>query len=327
MNSYIFANIILFIIIASSLIFIIIKPFYFASLINILDKPNNNKLKIHNQPIPKNGGFIILFFIFLYQIINSFFHFDDFNLSIFTFIFLFFFIGLIDDYFDIKPLIRIILYAITVYLFLYFNNEYIVDYFYIKNINNYFSLKSLAIFFTIFCFIFMQNSLNMIDGINGSLNIYSILLTLIILLINPAIFNFIFLAALIITFIQNISNKIFLGNNGSSIISFIISLMLINAHYHNPLEFTSEIIFLLCFLPAIDMLRLFILRIWNKKNPFIGDLNHFHHLVFLKRKKTEWISLLIISYISLAFIALKISVNLALFIAIFIYLFCIWKFK
>ena len=81
MNSYIFLNIALFLIIASSLIFIIIKPFYFGSIIKVLDKPDNSKLKIHKDPIPKNGGFIILLFILLYFIINEFFNFDEFNLN------------------------------------------------------------------------------------------------------------------------------------------------------------------------------------------------------------------------------------------------------
>jgi hypothetical protein len=32
-------------------------------------------------------------------------------------------------------------------------------------------------------------------------------------------------------------------------------------------------------IPGIDMFRLFCLRLYNKKNPFKGDLNHLHHLL------------------------------------------------
>ena len=35
-------------------------------------------------------------------------------------------------------------------------------------------------------------------------------------------------------------------------------------------------------IPGLDMLRLFLSRIINKKNPFFGDLNHFHHLLIKK---------------------------------------------
>jgi UDP-GlcNAc:undecaprenyl-phosphate GlcNAc-1-phosphate transferase len=36
-------------------------------------------------------------------------------------------------------------------------------------------------------------------------------------------------------------------------------------------------IFLLMILPGLDMFRLFIQRIYNKKNPFVGDREHIHH--------------------------------------------------
>ena len=35
-------------------------------------------------------------------------------------------------------------------------------------------------------------------------------------------------------------------------------------------------------IPGLDMFRLFLVRIINKKNPFAGDLNHFHHLLIKK---------------------------------------------
>ena len=327
MNSYIFASTALFVIVASSLIFIIIKPFYFGNMINILDKPENNSLKIHKKSTPKNGGFIIILSILLYLILNQFYNFDYFNFSIFVFVLSFFIIGLVDDYLNIKPIIRILLFALSVYFFLIFNSDFIIEYFYIENIDNFFSLKYFALFFTIFCFVFLQNSLNMLDGINGSLLSYSILLTLMISIVNPEIFNFVFLFALILAFIQNINNKIFLGNSGSAIISFIISFLLIRAHSHNPKDFSSEIIILLCFLPMIDMTRLFIERIYKKKNPFIGDLNHFHHIVFLKRKKREWIFYLVVIYIFLTYVGFNLSINSALFISLFTYSFLIWKFR
>lgn len=327
MDSYIFANTALFVIIASSLIFILIKPFYFGNLIKILDKPEDNSLKIHKKSTPKNGGFIIILFLLLYLILNQFYNFDYFNPSIFIFVLSFFIVGLIDDYLNIKPIIRILLFALSTYFFLILNNDFIIELFYIENINNFFSLNYFAMFFTIFCFIFLQNSLNMLDGINGSLLSYSILITAVISIMNPEIFSFVFLFALIIVFIQNINNKIFLGNNGSSVISFIISFLLIRAHSYNPKDFSSEVIILLCFLPAVDMTRLFVERIYKRKNPFFGDLNHFHHIVFLKRKKSEWIFYLVITYIFLTYVGVNLNVNLALLLSLFTYSFFIWKFR
>jgi UDP-GlcNAc:undecaprenyl-phosphate GlcNAc-1-phosphate transferase len=35
-------------------------------------------------------------------------------------------------------------------------------------------------------------------------------------------------------------------------------------------------------IPGLDMLRLYIQRIYNKKNPFKADLNHLHHILLKK---------------------------------------------
>ena len=40
------------------------------------------------------------------------------------------------------------------------------------------------------------------------------------------------------------------------------------------------------------MLRVFIIRIYNKKNPFKADNNHFHHLL-LKKFKSKTINIIV----------------------------------
>lgn len=327
MNSYILANITLFIITIFALLFSIFRPFQFASLLNVLDEPNKNLLKIHDKAIPKNGGFIILFTFSIYLFLNNIYNFDSFSFKIYFFIFLFFLIGLIDDYVSLKPVTRIILFSLITYFFLILNQDFIVEYFYIENINNFFSLKLYSVFFTIFCFLFLQNSLNMLDGINGSLSIYAILLTTVIIFFNPKLYYIIFFFSLIICIILNIKNKIFLGNSGAAIISFLISLLLIETHLILPKKFSAEIILLICFLPAVDMLRLFVERIYNRKSPFAGDLNHFHHIVLYKKSNVIWITLLIILYLTLSLLAFYISVNIAFILSIAIYFYLLWKFK
>ena len=39
--------------------------------------------------------------------------------------------------------------------------------------------------------------------------------------------------------------------------------------------------------PGLDLFRLFIYRIVNKKNPFIADTNHLHHLLLKKYNATK----------------------------------------
>ena len=76
-------------------------------------------------------------------------------------------------------------------------------------------------------------------------------------------------------------------------ISFLISIFIIN-FYNNSL-IKADQIFLLMMIPGIDMLRLFIMRIGKKKNPFSGDQNHFHHrlLIYFARSKFFYIIYLI----------------------------------
>jgi len=60
-----------------------------------------------------------------------------------------------------------------------------------------------------------------------------------------------------------------------------IGLLIIN-NYNNELilrNFPVEDIFIILMLPGIDMLRVFIVRMLKKKNPFSSDRNHLHYLL------------------------------------------------
>ena len=149
---------------------------------------------------------------------------------------------------------------------------------YFESLDNNIRLNYFPLFFTIFCMIFLQNAFNMLDGINGSLILNALLILFILIFLNLTVFKILFLITLLIAFFLNVKNKIFLGNSGSSLISAIIAILLIEQHNQFAETLSGEKILLICFLPSIDMVRLFIKRIFNKKNPFIGDLDHFHQL-------------------------------------------------
>ena len=119
----------------------------------------------------------------------------------------------------------------------------------------------------------------MYDGINLQAGLYSIYIFIIFFFFSE---NYIFLIILIplITFLYfNFKNKIFLGNSGSYLIGFLISYFTIKI-FNNFNNIYSDKLFLLMLMPGFDMLRLFIFRLLNKKNPFKSDTYHFHHLLF-----------------------------------------------
>jgi UDP-GlcNAc:undecaprenyl-phosphate GlcNAc-1-phosphate transferase len=69
----------------------------------------------------------------------------------------------------------------------------------------------------------------------------------------------------------------FLGDSGSLFIAFIVGYFSIILYQKD--FFKSDDIIILMIVPGFDMFRLFVQRILKKKNPFIGDLNHLHHLL------------------------------------------------
>tara|TARA_Y100000591_G_C21394173_1_gene479667 strand:- start:92 stop:598 length:507 start_codon:yes stop_codon:yes gene_type:complete len=131
----------------------------------------------------------------------------------------------------------------------------------------------------------------MYDGINGQSGIYTIIIFTYFLLkdINFYLSILIVFTSLFFVF-SNLKNKFFLGNSGSLLLALLISLIIINAYNDGKITNCEEI-FILLMLPGIDMARLFIQRLLNKKNPFRADSNHFHHLLLKKFNPSKVITI------------------------------------
>tara|TARA_B100000902_G_scaffold8533_1_gene10737 strand:- start:53797 stop:54777 length:981 start_codon:yes stop_codon:yes gene_type:complete len=255
---------------------VFINSNFISKKLKIIDLPKKNS--IHKIPIPKTGGIIILTILFIEFSITSLNDFRVSDLIEFFIIFIIFIIGLIDDIIDLKPIIRIILLTLFSLLLIKSNEIFLITDLNFKNFyNTDIYLKEFATIFTIFCIIVFCNSFNFIDGINGlaiSLGILWILLIPI-----DIIEKILIVTSLLFILINNLKNKIFLGNSGSLLLSFYIAIKFIE--YYNKTEFLSADQIFICFLiPGLDLVRLFFERIFNKRSPFSGDLNHFHHLIF-----------------------------------------------
>ena len=104
-----------------------------------------------------------------------------------------------------------------------------------------------------------------------------------------------FIIANIVFLYLNFKNKIYLGDNGVFINSFIISYFIIKSYNYNiESALKSDEILLLFLIPALDLIRLFISRIMNLKNPFSGDRNHIHHLLLNKLGNIYLVNLILI---------------------------------
>jgi len=153
------------------------------------------------------------------------------------------------------------------------------------------NLGAYSLLFTTMCFLLFINAFNMFDGINGQSGSYILLnLFLFYLFLKKTIFLLLIFIVIIFLY-RNIKNKIFLGNSGSYLFSFIISFYFIK-FYNTELIYNADFILLVMLVPGIDMLRLFFLRIYKGFSPFSPDRNHLHHILLIKFKYRICISII-----------------------------------
>jgi UDP-GlcNAc:undecaprenyl-phosphate GlcNAc-1-phosphate transferase len=324
-------------IILTLIVFNIIIFFYFNKIkkkIKIYDYPDKIR-KFHKKSTPMLGGAIIFFSLTIIFIYEYFFNNNDLAqlgfykkniLLFFIFSLIIFFTYLFDDIKGIKPNFKLFLLLIFITLYLILDNSLILSNLKIKFLGKIFFLHSFSIFFTLLCFLLFINAFNMFDGINLQCGSYSLLIFIIFLFFIKNIFFLYFIIPLIFFLILNYLDKCFLGNSGSALLAFIISVLCIKLHNIN--RFYADDIFLLMCIPGYELLRLAFVRLLEKKHPFYPDRNHIHHLISnIYGDKAAFliifILILIINFINLFFESssiLSILLSIILYISILFYI-------
>ena len=258
---------------------------FFKNNIKIFDKPDNI-LKKHKKKTSLLGGTILIFNFLLFFFLNFFLKknlVDLGNKEIVFFLFLvisYFLIGLYDDKYKINPNLKLSLILIATFLITLIYPDFSLRVIKISFLEKNYFFNNFSIPFTVLSFALLVNALNMFDGIDLQLITYSIFIFIVLILKDVfLIFSIIMLMCLVFIYILNFKKKLFLGDSGSFLLSGVIGFILVNKYNSDPFFFYSDEIFILLMVPGIDMLRLFMTRIYNKKNPFKGDLNHLHHLL------------------------------------------------
>ena len=269
------------------LFIITISNFVFKKFDVLIDRTNisNHKSFINgHKTTPLSGGFV--FFLILVFFLPE-------NYQYFTILIFFIFLtGLLSDL-DIlhSPFLRIIFQTIiiVVYLFLFDNfvSSIRVDFF--DNLLNIFFIK---LFFTSFCILVLINGTNFIDGVNTLVVGYFILvasnvlyltevigLDLDILLVSTC------LTCLVVIYIFNFFGKIYLGDGGAYLISFVAGVTLIKFSNDNYLVSPYYIVALLWY-PAYENLFSIIRKKILKKTPSTPDNEHLHQLIYLYLDKS-----------------------------------------
>jgi UDP-GlcNAc:undecaprenyl-phosphate GlcNAc-1-phosphate transferase len=284
MQNYFFLFLILSILSITLSIFISKNSYKISSILQLYKRNKDTKKNINRTPL--TGGIMLyisflisLHFLIIYEknyIIDNLYW--IFGIS---FIFL---IGILDDKYQIKYYLRLFGIFITLIFVFQFSDSLLIKNLYFETLDRSFSIGNFSLFLTPFFILLLINSLNMSDGINGNCGI--ICLTYFLLLFNTEnnlnFFLFFLLPALLVFLNYNLRNKIYLGDSGVYFISTFIALYTLSSYQQINSNLSCEKIFLVFMIPGLDMLRLFLSRIINKKNPFFGDLNHFHHLLIKK---------------------------------------------
>ena len=260
---------------------------------NILDKINNRSS--HQSLATRSGGssvFASLFFI------SIFFYFNnneiyDFSLLIPVAIMLC--VGLYDDIYKLDFKLKFIFQIIVAKIII--DNGLIID-----NLHGIFGVFELSRIigqvFTIFIIVAIINSINFIDGVDGlAISVIALFLLSFELFSSNSsdmfFLTLIILGSVIPLYFFNFrkKNKVFLGDSGSLFLGAVVSiyvLKILSQDYSiKPYYDLNKVIFVISILsyPIFDIIRIFFLRLYKKKSPFLPDKQHIHHLILAKTKK------------------------------------------
>jgi len=246
-----------------------------------------NHRSSHKTLATRTGGIVIFITVL---IISLFYYFQGiklFDYSLFIPLGIIFIIGVYDDLynadFKLKFLIQIIVAKILI------DQGYVIS-----NYHGLFGLYEvpwlLAQASTIFVFLVVVNSINFIDGIDGLAITEVLKIILVIEYFNESLTGIAPLGLLVIASILPLyffnfkkKKKVFLGDGGSMFLGtltivYILYTLSNNYIFRQELMVNKTLFVILVLLyPLFDLLRVFIIRIKNKKSPFTPDQNHIHH--------------------------------------------------
>ena len=226
--------------------------------------------------IPLSGGVVLFFSLVFLEI--------DINIKILSL--LIFFLGFISDLkilssANIRFLIQILLILFCVLLL-----ELDIKNTRIQILDSILENNAFNIFFVSFCIIIIVNGTNFIDGINLNVIIYYSLINITLLYLSSE-YNFsldvqsliLISISLIVVAIYNYKNYLFLGDNGSYLLGFFYSIILIDIYSFNQ-SISPFFIILLLWYPSFEILFSIFRKFILGRSPLKPDNLHLHHLIF-----------------------------------------------
>jgi len=249
-----------------------------ANFINGFDHPS--KRRINTRPIANTGG-IAIFSAFMI----SYFLFNDHSLSTYgimfgaTFIFI---LGLIDDIFEISPLVKLMGQIGAASILIYYG----VQINFITNpLGGMIYLGYFSFPVTILWVVGIINTVNLIDGLDGLAAGISIIATMTLFAVAMQEYRLI-PAVLAIALAGSLSGflkynfhpaEIFMGDSGSMFIGFILAAISATGALKSAAAVTIVVPILALGVPIFDTIFAIIRRVYHNKPIGEADQGHIHH--------------------------------------------------
>ncbi len=312
---------------------------YLVNIKNLMDEPGHRSTHIQKTPTLGGLGIFIAFSLTLIVMgLGSNFSQEDLVklLSLNSGGILLLFAGIKDDLVGLAPKKKMLVQLIAATIVILYTDVRIRSFYGVFGIEELPLMVSVLL--TILAFVFMINAINLIDGIDGLAGTFGIVASLtfgLYYVINERylmiLVSFILIGTLLGFLRYNFSKdrKIFMGDSGSMFLGFLIVYQAIGFLWINTLPTTefkvgnAPILFLaILSFPIVDTLRVFSIRIKQKRSPFSADRNHIHHrlldLGFTHKQATALLGLATILVIGSAFMmeSLPLTVQLGMLILV-----------
>lgn len=257
-----------------------------AKISGFLDRPEGRKT--HEKPVPPLGGIVIFSVFLLFTVF-----FEPLHWSLYIALPIILIVGLLDDSFDINAKLKFAMHFAVAFILVLAGGAQL------NTLGNILGLGELymgltAIPFTVACVVYIQNALNMMDGVDGlasgqSLIIFGWLMGIAFISGQTEIIQHIgLLVACILGFwLYNMRYpllkraRIFLGDAGSMALGIMVAWYAITLSQNETILTATPIrpiVFAwLIALPIVDSFGLLVARLKDKKHPFAPDRRHFHH--------------------------------------------------
>ena len=279
--------------------FIFRKYIQFAKKYSL--KKAHNERTVHKGSALTGGGVIYAAVIMLSAVILDnldFLEFSNFSPIVATSI-LISILGFYDDFVEISAFNKYIVLTFLILMLLYSNANLPI----IQNLNGFLGINNIGfipgLIFTSFVYLSIMNAINLTDGIDGYLAIFSIFFFTSLLYnfdinqfytLNSVSVIIIGCSAMFLRYNFSKGKKLFVGDAGSLFIGFWIATYLITYITSAPnsrlvdlysinIENTPVIAISMISIPVLDTLRVMTVRMINKKSPFGADRNHLHHIL------------------------------------------------